>query len=90
MPEVTAYATGQPTWADVTTTDVPAAAAFYGGLFGWEAQTDPRPEAGGYTMFRRARAGGGRDALPRPCRARGNGPVRGGRRPVGSRLPGIA
>jgi predicted enzyme related to lactoylglutathione lyase len=51
MPEVIAYATGQPTWADVTTTDVSAAAVFYGGLFGWEAQTDPRPEAGGYTMF---------------------------------------
>ena len=51
MPEVTAYANGQPAWADVTTPDVAAAAAFYGGLFGWEAQTDPRPEAGGYTMF---------------------------------------
>ena len=36
---------------DVTTTDVAAAAAFYGGLFGWTAQTDPRPKAGGYTVF---------------------------------------
>jgi uncharacterized protein len=51
MPEVTAYATGQPAWADVTTTDVAAAAAFYAGLFGWRAQTDARPEAGGYTVF---------------------------------------
>ena len=51
MPEVTAYESGQPAWADVTTTDVAAAAAFYGGLFGWTAQTDPRPEAGGYTVF---------------------------------------
>ena len=25
--------------------------AFYSGLFGWEAHRDPRPEAGGYTMF---------------------------------------
>ena len=51
MPEVTAYATGQPAWADVTTTDVAAASGFYGELFGWTAQTDPRPEAGGYTVF---------------------------------------
>jgi predicted enzyme related to lactoylglutathione lyase len=51
MPEVTAYANGQPAWADVTTPDVAAAASFYAGLFGWTAETDPRPEAGGYTMF---------------------------------------
>ena len=48
MPEVTAYATGQPAWADVPTSDVAAASGFYGELFGWTAQTDPRPEAGGY------------------------------------------
>jgi predicted enzyme related to lactoylglutathione lyase len=28
-----------------------AAAEFYGGLFGWKAEMDPRPEAGGYGMF---------------------------------------
>jgi predicted enzyme related to lactoylglutathione lyase len=53
MPEVTSYETGQPTWADVTTPDVHGAARFYSDLFGWEANTDPRPEAGGYTMFTR-------------------------------------
>ncbi len=53
MPEVTSYATGQPTWADVTSPDVDAAAEFYTELFGWEAEKDPRPEAGGYTMFSR-------------------------------------
>ena len=53
MPEVTSYATGRPCWADVTTPDVDAAAAFYADLFGWEAAKDPRPEAGGYTMFSR-------------------------------------
>ena len=53
MPEVTAYSTGQPTWADVTVPDVAAAAEFYSQLFGWEAEQDPRPEAGGYTMLRR-------------------------------------
>ena len=51
MADVTAYTTGQPAWADVTTTDVAAASGFYGELFGWTAQTDPRPEAGGYTVF---------------------------------------
>jgi predicted enzyme related to lactoylglutathione lyase len=53
MPEVTSYSTGQPTWADVTSPDVDAAARFYSELFGWDAERDPRPEAGGYTMFRR-------------------------------------
>lgn len=53
MPEVTSYATGQPNWADVTCPDVGAAVGFYTRLFGWSAETDPRPEAGGYTMFTR-------------------------------------
>lgn len=53
MPEVTSYATGQPCWADVTCPDVDAAARFYSELLGWEAEKDPRPEAGGYTMFSR-------------------------------------
>lgn len=53
MTEVSSYATGQPCWADVTSPDVDAAARFYSGLFGWEAAKDPRPEAGGYTMFSR-------------------------------------
>ena len=53
MTEVTSHAAGQPCWADATGPDVAAAARFYGELFGWEAETDPRPEAGAYTMFRR-------------------------------------
>ena len=53
MPEVSSYTTGQPSWADVTSQDVDAAASFYSELFGWEAAKDPRPEAGGYTMFSR-------------------------------------
>jgi len=53
MAEVSSYATGQPCWADVTSPDVEAAATFYSGLFGWKAARDPRPEAGGYTMFSR-------------------------------------
>lgn len=53
MADVTSYATGQPCWADVTSPDVDAAARFYSSLFGWEPAKDPRPEAGGYTMFSR-------------------------------------
>lgn len=53
MPEVTSYAQGQPTWADVTSPDIDGATRFYCDLFGWDAQRDPRPEAGGYTMFSR-------------------------------------
>ena len=53
MAEVSSYATGQPSWADVTSPDVDAAASFYSELFGWEAAKAPQPEAGGYTMFLR-------------------------------------
>ncbi|GHA86523.1 MULTISPECIES: VOC family protein [Streptomyces] len=43
---------GGPCWVELSTSDVPGAAAFYAALFGWRAETDPRPEAGGYTMAR--------------------------------------
>lgn len=51
MPESTAYAAGTPCWVDVTSPDLDRTIAFYSGLFGWEGERDPRPEAGGYTMF---------------------------------------
>lgn len=51
MPEFTEYAPGTPCWVDVTSPDLDATTSFYSGLFGWEAAQDPRPEAGGYTMF---------------------------------------
>lgn len=51
MSEKTEYAAGTPSWVDLGTPDTQAAAAFYGGLFGWTADMDPRPEAGGYGMF---------------------------------------
>ena len=50
--EVSSHAAGTPSWIDLGTPDVEAAKSFYGGLFGWAAETDPRPEAGGYTMCR--------------------------------------
>lgn len=52
MAEVTAYTHGTPCWVDATSTDLDTSLAFYKGLFGWEAETDPRPEANRYTMCR--------------------------------------
>ncbi|MFE5239841.1 MULTISPECIES: VOC family protein [unclassified Streptomyces] len=43
---------GGPCWVELSTSDVPAAQAFYAAVFGWRSETDPRPEAGGYTMAR--------------------------------------
>ena len=46
----TSYVPGAPNWVDLATTDVDAAAAFYGAVFGWEFQS-AGPDAGGYGMF---------------------------------------
>jgi predicted enzyme related to lactoylglutathione lyase len=51
MGERTTYAPGTFSWVDLGTTDVAAAKAFYGGLFGWDAEDVPAPDAT-YTMFR--------------------------------------
>lgn len=51
MPERTSYAAGTPSWVDIGVPDLDAAKAFYGAVFGWEGETDPRPEAGGYSMM---------------------------------------
>lgn len=51
MPERTEYAAGEPSWADLTTTDVETAATFYRSIFGWEAERIDDPDAGGYTML---------------------------------------
>lgn len=53
MPEVTEYAPGTPSWADVSSPDLEAAKRFYGELFGWTAEAQPDPAAGGYTLLRR-------------------------------------
>ncbi len=50
MATITRYRHGVPSWADVAVTDVAAAADFYGGVFGWDAE-DQGEEAGHYTMF---------------------------------------
>lgn len=52
MPDIDQYIPGTPSWVDVTAKDVDASAAFYGGLFGWEASaTGTEEETGGYRMF---------------------------------------
>jgi len=49
--KVTDIHPGSPCWTQLSTSDVEAAKKFYGELFGWTAETDPRPEVGGYTTF---------------------------------------
>ncbi|MCK9895946.1 VOC family protein [Frankia sp. AgB32] len=51
MAVITAYEPGTPCWVDLASPDVEASRAFYGALFGWEAQVFPDPAAGGYTIF---------------------------------------
>ena len=42
----------KPNWVDLATSDVEKAAEFYSKLFGWEADLDLGPDAGGYGIFR--------------------------------------
>ncbi|MET7853323.1 VOC family protein [Streptomyces avermitilis] len=42
--------TGGPCWTELGTSDLEAAKRFYTDLFGWRLETDPRQEAGGYTV----------------------------------------
>lgn len=49
--KVTDIAPGTPCWTQLGTSDLEAAKSFYGALFGWTAETNPNPQAGGYTMF---------------------------------------
>ncbi|MBV7696346.1 VOC family protein [Streptomyces sp. TRM70350] len=41
---------GGPCWVELGTTDLDGAKRFYAELFGWRSETDPRQEAGGYTV----------------------------------------
>ncbi|MFE7834833.1 VOC family protein [Streptomyces sp. NPDC057474] len=42
--------TGGPCWTELGTSDLEAAKRFYTELFGWRPETDPRQEAGGYSI----------------------------------------
>src|SRR5918995_2149725 len=46
------YEPGTFCWVDLQTTDREGAKAFYGELFGWEAEDMPAGDAGTYTMLR--------------------------------------
>ncbi|WP_328885927.1 VOC family protein [Streptomyces sp. NBC_00316] len=48
--KLTEPVSGGPCWVELSTPDIPAAKTFYAALFGWRSETDPREEAGGYTM----------------------------------------
>jgi predicted enzyme related to lactoylglutathione lyase len=52
MGERTQYKPGTFSWADVTTTDQPAAKEFYSRLFGWEAEDLPVGDGVHYSMMR--------------------------------------
>jgi uncharacterized protein len=53
MGERTSHAPGTFSWADLSTTDTDGAKAFYTGLFGWDAEDNPIPGGGVYTMLRK-------------------------------------
>ncbi|MEV0909894.1 VOC family protein [Streptomyces hokutonensis] len=42
--------TGGPCWVELGTSDLEAAKRFYADVLGWRPETDPRQEAGGYTV----------------------------------------
>jgi uncharacterized protein len=52
MPDFTSYDAGTPSWVDHATKDLEASNAFYGALFGWEAE-DQGEEMGHYTLLRK-------------------------------------
>jgi predicted enzyme related to lactoylglutathione lyase len=53
MGQRTSHAPGTLSWADLSTTDTEGAQAFYTGLFGWEAEDNPIPGDGVYTMLKK-------------------------------------
>jgi hypothetical protein len=52
MPEFTSYGAGTPSWVDHASKDLETSNAFYGTLFGWEAD-DQREEMGHYILMRK-------------------------------------
>ncbi|MFF4604718.1 VOC family protein [Streptomyces sp. NPDC001339] len=49
--KITEPTPGAPCWVELATEDIEAAAVYYREVFGWRAETDPRTEAGGYTVL---------------------------------------
>jgi predicted enzyme related to lactoylglutathione lyase len=57
MAERDGYIPGVPCWVDTSQRDPDAAAAFYGGLFGWEFEDLMPPGSGGKYLVGRMRGG---------------------------------
>jgi predicted enzyme related to lactoylglutathione lyase len=57
MPERDGYIPGVPCWVDTSQPDPDAAAAFYGGLFGWELENAMPPDSPGKYLIARIRGG---------------------------------
>src|ERR1700722_15668188 len=75
MADRTKYAAGTFSWTDLTTPDQDGAKAFYGGLFGWEADDIPMGDDGAvYSMMM---LGGKRAAAisPQPPQQAGAPPI---------------
>jgi predicted enzyme related to lactoylglutathione lyase len=53
MVEATWYSQGAFCWSECSTNDVDGAKAFYGEVFGLDAEETPLPEGGGYVQFRK-------------------------------------
>ena len=72
MPQITEYAPGSPSWADLLSHNGQAAKDFYTALFGWEYQDHPAGPDMTYTMYTHngqaacasAEAGPGQENLP--------------------------
>ena len=52
MAETKTFVVNAPVWIDLSTTDPAAARDFYSKLFGWQAQPEADPNAGGYALAR--------------------------------------
>ncbi len=48
--EIDSFEHGVPSWIDLGTPDIDAAAEFYANLFGWTVEDEGPPESGGYRM----------------------------------------
>ncbi|MGH9026288.1 MAG: VOC family protein [Acidimicrobiia bacterium] len=50
MVDLDKYVLGTPCWVELATTDIAAARAFYGDLFGWQFNEGPLPDGGVYVI----------------------------------------
>ncbi len=77
MPERTEYAHGTPNWVDLATSDIDGAKAFYGSVFGWEAEDMPTDDQGSnYTLYKKnGKTVAGMGTLPDELAAAGVPPM---------------